>query len=414
MKQSIFSLFIIAVIASCAPAKHADAPWKKSTASPQKNTKSIPLISQEPSKVISRGAVSPDTPAIKVALLVPLTGESAAIGKSMVDAATLALYDTYLNAPSDEIKTQIILLPKDVGITIKDNAIAAKQAIDEGAQFVIGPLFSQSVKAIAPVLKEKNVGMITFSNNKAVAAENVYTFGFLPEQQVERMAEYAYLAKMQRVALLAPNDAYGEKIRDTLGEIYLRKGGLVAPSELYAPSANNIEAAVLRIAGAYNNTPEDRRFQAIFLADSGNQIKNVVKSLVKNHIDLTKIKLIGMGVISDDDFIKIPELQGAWFPNSPLTPYSIFLKRFNNTYGYKPVRLASLAYDATSIVAKIAMKGEGINAAALTDKNGFYDTANGLVRLLPNGKSDRKLEVVEIHSNGQEILDSAPKAFVDK
>jgi len=412
MKQSIFSLFIIVVLVSCAPAKRADAPKAKESA--KQISQSVPLISEAQSSVISRGSVSTDTPAIKVALLVPLSGESAAIGKSMVDAATLAIYDTYLNAPSDEIKTQIILLPKDVGVTLKDNVLAAKQAIDQGAQFVIGPLFSQSVKAIAPVLKEKNVGMITFSNNKAVAAENVYTFGFLPEQQVERMAEYAYLAKMQRVALLAPNDAYGEKVRDTLGEIYLRKGGLVAPSELYAPSANNIEAAVLRIAGAYNNTPEDRRFQAIFVADSGNQMKTIVKYLVKSHIDLTKIKLIGTGLTSDDDLSQVPELQGAWFPNSPLTPYSVFVKRFNNTYGYKPVRLASLSYDAASIVAKIAMKGEGVNVGALTDKKGFYDTANGLVRLLPNGKSERKLEVVELHAQGQEVLDSAPKVFVDK
>ena len=407
MKQSIFGLLIIAFLASCMPQAHAPAPKAK-------QTKSSPLIAQAPSKVVSRGAVLPETPVIKVALLVPLSGEAAPIGKSMVDAATLALYDTYLNAPSDEIKAQIILMPKNSGNTLKENVAAAKQAVAQGAQFVIGPLFSQSVTTIAPILKEKKIGMISFSNNKAVAAENVYTFGFLPEQQVERMAEYAYLEKMQRVALLAPNDAYGEKVRDTLGEIYLKKGGLVAPSELYAPSANNIEAAVLRIAAAYNNAPEDRRFQAIFVADSGNQMKNIVKYLVKSHIDLTKIKLIGTGLMGDNGLEKIPELQGAWFPNSPVAPYNVFAKRFANTYGYNPVRLASLAYDATSIIAKIAMKGEGINAGALTDPNGFYDTANGLVRLLPNGKSERKLEVVELHAQGQEVLDSAPKSFVDK
>ena len=75
------------------------------------------------------------------------------------------------------------------------------------------------------------------------------------------------------------------------------------------------------------------------------------------------------------------------------------------------MRLAALAYDATAIVAQIAMKGDGINAAALTDKNGFSNTINGLVRLKADGKSDRKLDIVEITPLGLKVIDQAPKSF---
>ena len=404
MKKKLYILPIIFLLTACA--SQTPAPVHKTQAKT-----AVPLVSEAPRTVISRGAIAENTPAIKVALIVPLTGESAAIGKSMVDAASLALYDTYLNTPSADIHAQITLIPKDSGASPAENINATKQAIEQGASFVIGPLFSQSVKAIAPTLNAKNIAMLSFSNNKAVAAAGVYTFGFLPEQQVARVAEYAYLNKYQRVALLAPNDAYGEKMRDSLTEIYVKNGGCIAPSELYAPSVTNIEAAVSRIAASYNNAPPDRRFQAIFVADSGNQMQNIVKSLTKNRLDLKKIKLISLGLLDNMELAKIPEMQGAWFPNSPAIPYSIFEKRFTNAYGNKPVRLAALAYDATAIAAQIAMKGEGINTAAITNKDGFLNTANGLVRLQTDGKSDRKLDIVEITSHGLQIVDQAPKSF---
>lgn len=405
LRNSLFIFCSLLVLAACAP----------QSSSPTRTTKraesSPPLISEESPPNLSLGAISPSTPSIKIALLVPLSGESASIGNAMFDAATLALYDSYLAVPSDQIHAQLVIIPKDTGVTTAETTKIAQQAIEQGATFIIGPLFSQSVTAIKPILKEKNITMLSFSNNKAVADSSSYTFGFLPEQQVERIAEYAYLNKFQRVALLAPNDAYGEKVRDTLSELYLKKGGQVTSAELYAPSQANIDAAVSRISGAYNNSPEDRRFQAIFVADGGNQIKNIIKSIHKNNINLQKIKLLGMGVWDDDSLTKMPEMQGALFPSSPPEPYDVFEKRFTTTYGYKPVRLAGLAYDAVTIAAQIAMTGNGINNSALTDQKGFNTPAGGLVRLLPNGTSDRKLDIMEITTEGFKVVDRAPKTF---
>lgn len=404
IKNSLFFSCLF-IISACVP-----APSPKAQAA-RKTEPSPPLISQELQPDLSIGAIAPGTPAIKVALLVPLSGESAPVGNAMFDAATLALYDSYLTVPSDQIRTQLTIIPKDTGINVTETKKATEKAIEEGATFVIGPLFSQSVTAIKPMLQEKNIPMLSFSNNKSVASPNAYTFGFLPEQQVERIAEYAYLNKFQRVALLAPNDAYGEKVRDTLSESYIKKGGVLTSTELYAPSYANIDAAVSRIAGAYNNAPEERRFQAIFIADGGAQIHNIIKALHKNNINLQKIKLIGAGIWDDKEFSRIPELQGSWFPGSPPELYDIFAKRFTTTYGYKPIRLAALAYDAVTIVAKLAMDGKGIDASELADPKGFNTPAGGLVRLTRDGVSDRKLAVMEITPDGFKVVDPAPKTF---
>jgi len=367
-----------------------------------------PMIVEQPLQS-PKGVIPSTAPVIKVALLLPLSGDSVAVGNAMLDAATMAVSDSYLTVPSNQIHSQIVLMPKDTGNIPADSAKAAQEAIDQGANFIIGPLFSQSVQVVAPITRTHNINLLTFSNNRAVAGNGVYTFGFLPEEQVNRMAEYAYLHNLQRVALLAPNDSYGGKVKETLIESYTLKGGIVAPAELYAPSPGNIDAAVGRLSAAYNNLTEDRRFQAIFIADGGNQLRNIVSSLKKSKIDLKKVKLLGTGLWDDSEIAKVPELEGAWFPSSPPEPYKIFEKRFMNTYNYKPIRLASLAYDAVTLAATLTMATTNatITPEQLTSPGGFISPANGLFRLNADGTAERKLAIMEVTQGDFKVIDPA-------
>lgn len=407
MKQSLLSLAALALLAACGP-----EPRHRAAGAPAAMEAAPPITSTE-QDVVSRGVIPASVPKIKVALLVPLSGESVAVGNAMLDAASLAVYDGYLAAPSDSIRSEIVLMPRDTGNTPAEALRAAKAAIDQGATFIVGPLFSQSVSAIAPLAKEHNVPMLTFSNNKAVAGDGVYTFGFLPEQQVMRMAEYAYLHRYTRVAILAPNDGYGSKVKDTFAEAYAKRGGMASPSELYAPSPANIDAAVSRLVNAYNGAPDERRFQAIFIADGGVNLKNVIASLKKTNLDLKKIKLIGTGLWDDPDIAKIPEMESAWFPSSPPDIYQNFERRFMAGYHYKPVRLASLAYDAISVITALSMptSESGVNGAALLDPAGYRSPANGLFRLRADGTSERKLAIMEIGNGGFKVIDRAPDSF---
>lgn len=406
-KPSFFAcVFLCLVATSCAPQK------PKTTVSKSGGNQAAPVVVDSP-PVITKGDIPALAPKVKVALLLPLSGESAAVGSAMFDAATLALNDSYMQTPSDQIRTQIILLPKDTGNTPAEAGRAAKAAIDQGASLIIGPLFSQSVIQVIPAVRDKNITLLTFSNNSSVAKPGVFTFGFLPEQQIARISEYAYLHKYTRIAVLAPNDNYGEKIKDTLTETYAQKGGTVSVGELYAPSPANIDAAVSRIISAYNSVPEERRFQAIFIADGGYQLKNIIKSLKKTNIDLKKIKLLGTGLWDDPEVAKMPEMEGAWFVSSPPEPYRIFENRFTATYGYKPVRLASLAYDALTLVATLGLSSPqgDINMAALADPRGYIGPANGLFRLNPDGTSERMLAVLEVTPAGFKIIDAARREF---
>lgn len=393
MKFPLSKLTLVAMLAlfACTP------PIKAPEYPQRPESQPLPLYS-DTNPAVTRGMIPPNTPSVKVALLLPLSGESQQVGKAMLDAALMALSDSYLTVPTGQILSQVVLIPKDTGNSPSETEAAARTAIEQGAKFIIGPLFSQTVPGVSAIAKEHNVPVLTFSNNISVASGDTYVFGFLPEQQVERIAEYAYLQNMPYIAVMAPNDTYGQKVRDLLAENYSRKGGVVSPIELYAPSPVNIDAAVARLVRAYNNTPVDRRFKAIFIADGGFQMKYIIEAFKRYNFDLSKVKLLGTGLWDDPEIARIPEMAGAWFPSSPPGPYENFETHFQAIYGYKPIRLASLAYDAVSLVASLTMQthGEGVNNAQLTDPRGYNGPANGLFRLNLSGTSERKLAILEI------------------
>lgn len=410
MKFPLSKLPLIALLATafaCTPAPRAPQYPERPVAAP------LP-VNSDTNPAVTRGMIPANTPSVKVALLLPLSGESRQVGNAMMDAALMALSDSYLTVPSGQILSQVVLIPKDTGNSPAETEAAALEAINQGAQFIIGPLFSQTVPGVAAIAKEHHIGVLSFSNNKSVASGNTYVFGFLPEQQIERIAEYAYLQNLPYVALMAPNDTYGQKVRDLLAENYSRKGGVVSPIELYAPSPVNIDAAVARLVRAYSNMPKDRKFKAIFIADGGSQMKYIIDAFKRYNFDLSQVKLLGTGLWDDPNIARIPEMAGAWFPSSPPGPYKDFETHFQAVYGYKPIRLASLAYDAVTLIASLTMqtRGEGVNTAALTDPGGFNGPANGLFRLNLDGTCERKLAILEITPEHTfRVIDTAPLHF---
>ena len=67
------------------------------------------------------------------------TGNAGIAGQAMRNAAEMALSE--FNAPN------IQLLVKDDGGSARRRTLAAQQALDEGAQIILGPLFAQSVSS---------------------------------------------------------------------------------------------------------------------------------------------------------------------------------------------------------------------------------------------------------------------------
>ena len=71
---------------------------------------------------------------------------------------------------------------KDDAGTPQGAQLGAQQAIAEGAEIIIGPLFAQSVSAVGAVARASNIPVIAFSTDASVAARGVYLLSFLPNK----------------------------------------------------------------------------------------------------------------------------------------------------------------------------------------------------------------------------------------
>lgn len=398
LKLSV-SVFMVAALASCGPAAQ-DA--RVAAGGNQPIIYTPPTRGMEAQRPVAQPV--PVTKVVKVALLVPMSGRSADLGKAMQDAATLALYDKYAALSPVMASTRVEILPKDTGDTPETAAAAAKAALDEGAEIILGPIFSDAVSAVAPVAQAHNRQVISFSNNVAVAKPGVYIFGFSPEQQTDRVVAYA-MAQKRQVAALVPNNAFGTTVLNAAKHSANTHGGAIAPVSIYLPRGMGAGEAV--DAMQQDGTP----FNALFIPEVGPTLNTLLSALSARGITGSTTQFMGTGLWDDPAVIQQHNLDGALLASSPPALAQGFVNRFRGVYGYTPPRIASLAYDAVALSVTLATSGRGFDAETLTQPGGFTGPANGMFRLRANGLSDRGLAVLRIRGGGYETVSPPPTTF---
>lgn len=311
---------------------------------------------------------------VKVAILLPLTGQHAAIGQSMLQAAQLAVFDVGYD--------NFELVSKDTGGTPQGAASAANAAITEGATLILGPLFAEEVRAVGPIARGRNVNVLGFSTDWTLAGGNVYLMGFTPFNQVERIAQYAAKTGLTRMAVAAPADQYGLTVSRGFETEAARNGITIAPA-LSNPSS----------------------YDAVFIPAGSKELPSVLP-----RISNTSAKKLGTGLWDDPQVTANPSMNGALFAAPAPSARRGFEGRYQSTYGVAPMRIASIAYDASALAAAFAKNGTPYDASALGNPAGFAGI-DGVMRFNNKNLMERGMAVLEIR-NGQIVeIDPAPRSF---
>jgi branched-chain amino acid transport system substrate-binding protein len=342
--------------------------------------------------------VSPDGK-LRIGLLLPLSGQSKEIGNAMLEAAQLALFDLQ--------KPEVILLPQDTAETPEGAVAAAQKALGEGAQILLGPLFASSTIAVAPIARAAGVQMISFSNDPTAASPGVYLMGFTVQPQVERVVTYAAAQGLTRMAVLAPSSPYGQSVVTTMEQVAQSRGASVQPVGFFDPQGTDVNASVTGFAASAKGV------QAVMVPVGGARLSQVVPLLAYRDLDPRQTKYLGTGLWDVAQIWREGALLGAWYAAPPPETRADFEKRYNDTYGRAPVRLATLAYDATALAGLLGTRGppgSALTAQTLTDPNGFAGV-DGIFRWNADGQPQRGLAVIEIQRNGVRTVDPAPASF---
>ena len=373
----------------------------------------------------------------RVALLLPLSGANAALGKSMLNAAELALF----LSESDKLE----LLPRDTEGP-GGAAAAASSALDAGAELILGPIFANAVQDVAPIAQARNVPVISFSNDGTVAGNGVFVAGFTPENQIDRVVSFARSHGAQKFAALVPDSPYGTRTIEALNQSVATFGGSVTRVARYTSTDTQDLSPVIRQLADYDSrraalranrealaakndeaskaalkrldgveTAGDPQFDALLIPEGGSRLRAIAPQLSLFDIDTRRVRTLGSFDWNDPLTETEPALNGGWYPTPPPDSRDQFESSYQKTFNASPPRIASIAFDTTLLAAVLTRTepdpGQGRFAIErLTQPNGFAG-ADGIFRLKSNGIAERGLAVVEVHLRASRIVGPAPTTF---
>jgi hypothetical protein len=300
----------------------------------------------------------------------------------------------------------IQLLLKDDGGSADGARLAAEQALNEGAEIILGPLFAQSVSIVGQVVRSRNIPVIAFSTDANVATRGVYLLSFLPESDVARIVQYAGSTGKRSYAALIPDNPYGTVVEAAFRQDVARRSGQIVAIEHYPHDKVGMAGPVRNVAQVA------ARADAIFIPDGGDAVPDVVQALVAGGVNTKKIQLLGTGLWDDPRIFSMPALDGGWYAAPDGAGYRNFSGRYAARFKQQPVRTATLAYDAVALIAALA-KTQGaqrFSPEVLTNPSGFSGI-DGLFRFRADGTNERGLAVLRVTPSGAQTISPAPRSF---
>ncbi|KAA0125578.1 penicillin-binding protein activator [Methylobacterium sp. P1-11] len=337
---------------------------------------------------------------VKVALVLPLTGQGSTVGAALRNAAQLA----YDEAQQPDLT---ILVEDDRGNP--DGAREATQeALRQGAEIVLGPLFAGSVQAAAVVARTAGKPVIGFSTDVTVANRGVYLLSFLPQPEVDRVVEDSVSGGKRSFAALIPETAYGNAVEAEFREAVARKGARIAAVERYPAGAPGpaVERLSRVIAGPGATA------DALFIPETAESLPAVAAALTKAGFSPARVRPIGTALWNEPSLFALSALQGGRFASPDRAGFSNFSGRYQARFGGVPPRVASLAYDAVMLAAALSRRygSQRFAEATLTNGSGFAGI-DGTFRFRPDGQSERSLAVYEIRNNAATPVSPAPRVL---
>lgn len=378
--------------------------------------------------------VSPQpTQTVRIYASLPLSGKSAGLGKSLLNAMQLALADTTTNTQViGNFRIDFVALDNsspdsEAANTDREKANAQKAAADPDAILYLGPLATATAQASIPILNQAGLAMVspgaTYPGlTKAIAGitkpgePNIYYqtgkrnfFRLLPTDELQGKADASFTdAKLiaRRVFIVDDGTDYGAGLakayRDATPEYNLDITGVATlPKEVakYDEVVNQIRTA---------------KPQAIFFGGYGLAAADFIKKVRAAGVTAT---LVGGGGMQDDVFLEKAggDGQGAYASisgtdSAGLSPKGeAFVKAYRAKYGETLQSVTIYGYDAMSVgLAALKSANKKDRAAIIEALFGIkrFNGASGIWNFDANGDTTSTIFSFFVNENQKWAFDS--------
>ncbi|WP_237761359.1 penicillin-binding protein activator [Legionella cherrii] len=162
------------------------------------------------------------TPPKHVALLLPLSGALQGPGTAVRDGF-MAAYKKNNSNTSMQVKTY--------DTSKGDVASLYKNAISDGADYVVGPLTKSQVAVVAAL--EHPVPTLLLNDADTSIQENSYSFGLSPINEAIQVAIRAKNKGYSRALIIAPGNDWGKEVSKAFSQQWQKSGGRVVDTFSY-------------------------------------------------------------------------------------------------------------------------------------------------------------------------------------
>lgn len=346
----------------------------------------MPVAAQE---TFGRGSV-------KVALLLPLTGELAGTGVALANAAKLAM--GFIEA-NPNIAENISVTLRDTGGSVAGATQAASAAVADGASLILGPLVGEQVRAAGAVARQAGIPLIGFAKNSGVAAPGVYLLSVLPETELKRSFGYLLAQDHRGFAAAFPATEYGAAQEKAFRQAVAATG--LSPVAIYtygsaAEAQGILQQALPMLKNGYIDT--------LFLPDRATAPDF---GAVLQQAGVSGLQVLGSADWEGDARIaQAPGLNGAIYPAVDPAGLMAISGDYQARFGGPPPALATLAYTAVILanVKTLSMSSPRYDAAALTTQSGF-NGRDGVFRFMADGRSEYALAIKQVGAGGTSVVE---------
>lgn len=308
-----------------------------------------------------------------IALLLPLSGQFAKAAEALRDGF-LAAYYTH----SDRMNQNIRIY--DVGNDPNHIHEVYGRAVEEGAQFIVGPLKKEAINLIAnsdplpvPTLA------LNYTQDIKQIPTNLYQFGLSPEDEAQQVAEHTWLDGHVNAAALIPSGPWGMRVFNAFKERWEQFGGHIVEYQAYNPAEQDFTIPIRMLLNMDDSrrrhrgittllkrkvkyTPRRRQdIDFIFLAAYPRQARQLRAQLKFFHADKLPVYAtshvftgnLDQEMDRDMDGLVFGDMPWVLMENSPYTGIRASVERFISNAGNSLQRLYALGIDAYNIIAAL-------------------------------------------------------------
>jgi uncharacterized protein len=279
------------------------ANWRRHYPLHPANDSVLPAVQSQ----LSTATAYPD----QIALLLPLSGRSEAVGIAVRDGFIAAYLE---QPPSARPRLRIY------DVNLDSPGSCYQKALDDGASFVVGPLTKEDVAAVAPLAAGRApILALNFLNENSATLRNVYQFALLPEDEARAVARRVVAdGKLKGVALVPAGEWGSRVIAAFLDELH-RLGGTLLDSAYYDAQQADFSDAIHQVLQIKDvkDEPSTHRDDAAFIFVAGSSgAARLIRPQLKFHY-AGDVPMYSTSDSFEPDPSANEDLEGMIFPDMP-------------------------------------------------------------------------------------------------